>query len=281
MKQNDTPFLISLLFIIGFSFSQVADNFSDGDYYNSPLWIGDYHSFTVNSDKVLQLDASEAGKAALWIPTTFTGDEMEWRMSVKMDCSPSANNFVRIYLLSDSANLSATPKSAFFLQFGENQSNDAIELFFEDKNRLISICRGTNGLIANPFEMNIKIIRNRTYEWEIWVDEHLMGDYRLDAQGVCDSMFSNAAFGIFCQFTSTNKNKYFFDNFYFGNPLVDSEAPQIERILPGDNYNQVKVIFNENVTPESALNHENYKIFSWNEVPVSCDLSFHTIIRLS
>jgi len=271
MKPERYTLLISLLFIIGFSFSQVADNFSDGDYYNSPLWIGDYHSFTVNSDKILQLDASEAGKAALWIPTTFTGDEMEWRMSVKMDCSPSANNFVRIYLLSDSANLSATPKSAFFLQFGENQSNDAIELFFEDKNRLISICRGTNGLIANPFEMNIKIIRNRTYEWEIWVDEHLMGDYRLDAQGVCDSMFSNAAFGIFCQFTSTNKNKYFFDNFYFGNPLVDSEAPQIERILPGDNYNQVKVIFNENVTPESALNHENYKILSWNEVPVSCD----------
>jgi hypothetical protein len=41
---------------------------------------------------------------------------------------------------------------------------------------------------------------------------NLMGDYRLDAQGVCDSMVSNVAFGIFCQFTSTNKNKYFFDN---------------------------------------------------------------------
>jgi len=271
MKTERFTLLIILLFIRGFAFSQIAENFSDGDFYNSPHWEGNYNSFIINPDHVLQLDAAESGRAALWIPTTFIGDEMEWKMSVKMDCNPSANNFVRIYLLSDSANLSAAPKRAFFLQFGENQSNDAIELFFEDKNRLISICRGTNGLIANPFEMNIKVIRNRNYEWAIWVDEHLMGDYRLDAQGVCDSMVSNVAFGIFCQFTSTNKNKYFFDNFYFGNPLVDSEAPQIERILPGDNYNQVKVIFNENVTRESALNKENYKILSWSESPVSCD----------
>lgn len=271
MKTERYSLLILLLFIIGFTFSQVADNFSDGDFYNSPHWEGDYNNFIINPDHVLQLDASEAGRAALWIPTTFTGDEMEWRMSVKMDCSPSANNLVRIYLLSDSANLSATPKSAFFLQFGENQSNDAIELFFEDKNRLISICRGTNGLISNPFEMNIKVIRNRNYEWKIWVDEHLMGDYQLDAQGVCDSMVSNASFGVFCQFTSSNKNKFFFDNFYFGNPLVDLDAPQIEKIVPGDNYNQLKVIFNENVTRESALNNENYKILSWNEIPVSCD----------
>src|SRR5437879_5935136 len=41
--------------------AQVADNFTDGDFTNSPTWSGSTSKFIVNASKVLQLNNSVAG----------------------------------------------------------------------------------------------------------------------------------------------------------------------------------------------------------------------------
>lgn len=282
MKRNILLLLTFLFFFLNQSFSQFFDNFSDGNFSSSPKWEGDTNDFRVNLDYVLQLNAQTNGTSALWVATSFSHRDLEWRVRVKMDCSPSANNFVRIYLVSDSV-LSSNYKRAFFLQLGENLSDDAIELFMEEENQITSVCRGTDGRIANPFEVDIKVTLEQHSHWKIWVDEKLMGNYELDSWGVAPIFQHQAAVGIYCQYTSSNKNKFFFDNFYYGLPQIDTLPPQVINITSTNNYHDIIVHFDENVTPETALKPENYEVVEWGEHPIECKYegsNFHQM-RLS
>ena len=49
--------LIVFCFYFGTFFSQLTENFSDGDFNNNPKWTGDTLEFIVNSDFKLQLNA--------------------------------------------------------------------------------------------------------------------------------------------------------------------------------------------------------------------------------
>ncbi|MCK4678937.1 MAG: lamin tail domain-containing protein, partial [Bacteroidales bacterium] len=117
--------LALLLPILGLS--QIEDDFSDGDLTNNPAWLGDISSFIINSDKQLQLNAEDAGSRTLIIPSSIS-DSMEWLFWIRLAFNPSSNNYARVYLASDEADLSG-PLNGYYLQFGESGSGDAIELF--------------------------------------------------------------------------------------------------------------------------------------------------------
>jgi len=136
--------------------AQFTDDFSDGDFSVNPSWTGTSNSFIVNSAKQLQLNAPVEGIA--WLSTASSSVEAtEWRFWIKLAFSPSANNFARVYLISDEEDLTG-PLNGYYLQFGETGSNDAIELFKQQGTNTTSICRGTNGSIASAFAIRIKVV---------------------------------------------------------------------------------------------------------------------------
>ena len=109
-------------------FSQVNDSFSDGDFLINPTWIGNQSHFIVNDAKKLQLNALVANTSTLKVLNDYINDTLEWNFSIQLQFSPSGNNFAQFFLKSSDTSSNCF-FNGFYLQFGENLSNDAIELF--------------------------------------------------------------------------------------------------------------------------------------------------------
>jgi hypothetical protein len=174
-------FIFLLVLLPAFSMAQFEDDFADGDFASNPAWTGDINQFTVNPEFQLQLNSQGEAVSSLSSVYQMNG-ETEWRFWIKLSFSPSANNFARVYLSSNIADLKS-PLDGYFLQFGEGGSADAIELFRQEQTTLTSVCRGPDGMIANSFELGMKIRRSLTGNWEIQVDETGVGAYQTIASG--------------------------------------------------------------------------------------------------
>ena len=94
--------LVFFLGLPGSAFSQIADNFSDGDFSQNPTWQGDAASFLINPAGELQLNAAAAGTSLLTVQGNIP-DSAVWSLHFRLGFAPSTNNLLRIYLLADLA----------------------------------------------------------------------------------------------------------------------------------------------------------------------------------
>ena len=258
-------YLLLLLAILAFAAplqAQYFDDFSDGDFLNNPAWSGNHEHFIVNKNNQLQLNAQEAGEAFLFLPAFYENQTVEWRFTIRLAFSPSDNNYARIYLAANQSNLESSDLEAFYLQFGENGSNDAIELYYRQGENHQLLCRGKAGLVASSFNYNIKVIKDESNQWEILVDNELNGNYQPDSRTAFPIMESKAFFGIYCHYTSSNSTNFYFDNIYVGQPAIDTVKPYVELVQCFENGVSMLICFSENITPETALNTNNYVIES-------------------
>ena len=271
----------SLLFVLSVSKSQVYDDFSDGDLSNGISWVGDVGSFGVTEEGMLTLIGNDMGKA--YLATAHTPNEgiLEWHIRMNLNFAPSANNFTRFYLAADRADLTDTKLKGFYLQFGENQSNDAIELFYRDGETSTSVCRGSNGLISNNFDYNIKVVKDDENIWYIYVDNLLCGEYKLDND--CENEYeigSGGYMGIFCQFTVSNIGKFLFDDIYYGALRIDTVAPKMTDVATTTALNRIEVNFSENATSATALLPDKYVVIEDNVSPIECQFAENSFDKI-
>ncbi len=262
-----------LLFVLSICKSQICDDFSDGDLSNGVSWVGDVGSFGVTEEGMLTLIGNDVGRAYLATAHTPNEEILEWHIRMKLNFAPSANNFARFYLLADRADLTDTKLKGFYLQFGENQSNDAIELFYRDGETSTSVCRGTNGFISNNFDYNIKVVKDDENVWYVYVDNLLCGEYNLDYDCETDYEADVGYMGIFCQFTASNTGKFFFDDIYYGALRVDTAAPKMTGVSTTTTLNRIEVNFSEKVTPITALLSDKYVMLEDNVSPIECQFA--------
>ena len=257
-----SSFLLSLLIFPPYLlFAQISDNFSDGDFTNNPVWSGTNADFTINTNQQLQLNNSKSATSYLSLPHNFVSlSNKEWRIWVKQSFSGSTSNFGRIYLTADNSDLTLV-KNGYYLQFGEANATDAIRLFKLQAGVSTQICAGIDGQIASSFTANIKVKRDGAGNWSLFAD--LNGGENFVLQGTANdaSAFIGSHFGVSAVYTSSNANKFFYDNFYIGNEILDIKPP----VLSGASAvseNQIDVLFDEAVTNVSAQKLTNYAISS-------------------
>lgn len=238
-------------------FAQISDDFSDGNFNQNPQWVGNQDKFIVNDDLRLQLIDSDAGSAVLTTANNFATN-CEWRLWVKLSFSPSSNNYARIYLTADNEDLNATV-NGYFLQLGESGSDDAIELFRQEGSEIVSVCRGAEGLISTSFEIGLKITRDENNFWKIYADPNGGENYQFQAEASDVSFENTSHFGFHCKYTSSNSSKFYFDNIYVGEIIVDDQPPEIINIdVHSDS--SLTVNFSEVVEQNSAENTLNYLV---------------------
>lgn len=246
-----------LLLIPVLASAQLSDNFSDGDFTDNPEWSGTTSQFIVNAEQELQLNSSGEGLSYLSAGLSMNG-LTEWRILTKLAFSPSANNFARIYLVSDQQNVTE-PLNGYFLQFGEAGSDDAIELYRQSGTATYFVCRGTNGLIASSFNARIRVVRTDTGVWNIYADPLGGEDFQLQASGEDPVWESYIYFGICCKYTSSNSTRFYFDDVYAGPPVVDDIKPVL---LSAEitNPSALRLTFSEAVDEASASDIGNYLV---------------------
>jgi hypothetical protein len=230
--------------------AQLTDDFSDGDLLNNPTWLGNSSSFIVNANNQLQLDESGSGTKFLSTVNTQMLDT-EWNFWLKLDFNPSASNQLKIYLVSDQENLDQS-LNGYFIQIGENLALDGIDLYKQSGTTETLLIDGMDAHAATKPEIRIKVLHKKDGYWELYSD--LSGGKNFSLEGsIIDSSFkSTSYFGILCQYTSSNADHFFFDDFYIGAEQVDTSGPQITRVEVLSR-SKLEIEFNETLLADSVL----------------------------
>jgi hypothetical protein len=258
-----TLLLISQLFFISVGFSQLADDFSDGDFTTNPAWTGTTADFIVNPSFELQTNLSVAATSYLsTLHGLSTLDDKEWRLRVKMSFSPSTSNYGRIYLVANAANPTTNP-DGFYLQLGEALSVDAVKLYKQFGGSSSLICSGSAGQIAASFNFGIRITRDAAGLWSLYTDAAGGTNYTFEGSGTDTQNLIGTHFSWQCVYTSSNANKFFLDDIYVGNIVVDAIAPALISATP-IGPSSVDVLFNEPLNQLIAEDPNNYDLQPFN-----------------
>ncbi len=254
---------IVLLFLSAFYVSgQVFDNFSDENFTSDPVWYGDTSEFKITSSSAippelkpaLQLDSEGSDTTILYLPNSLM-ENTEWSFWIKLSFNTSANNFARVYLVSDQADLE-NELNGYFVQVGG--SNDSIALYRQsglDMERIISSTIAFTGNSTNV--LRIKVTKDLDNIWSLYSDGD--GGYNFELEGtVSDNTFTSTSyFGIFCKYTSSNSTKFYFDDFYVNEIIIDTIPPEVVN-LNVISESQLDVYFSEVVEINSAQDISNY-----------------------
>jgi len=256
--------LLLMLIVPMLGSSQVYDDFGDGDFTSNPQWTGDVNQFVVNSTFQLQLNSE--GQDISHLVTGFQmQSETEWRFWIRLNFSPSDNNLARVYLTSNAQNVEG-PVEGYFLRFGENLSNDAIELYRQNGDVEALICRGTDGLIAGAFALWVRVRRDQSGNWTVEVDNTGYGAYQPDASGTDTELQTSAFTGVYCKYTSSNSTNFFIDDFYAGPWVIDNSPPELVKI-EAQNANVLHLYFNEALLPGPVNNTQNFFVDNGIDFP--------------
>lgn len=250
--------LTSILFHF-FGISQLEEDFSDGDFTNNPTWVGTPADFIINADEKLQLNAAVAGVSYLSTPNLLaTLNDIEWRFNIRLNFSPSASNKAEVYLAGGNSDISTYPDGLYLL-FGEGGSLDAIRLFNRVGGINTQILEGTAGAIANAFDISVKVTYEASGVWSLYVDNNGGNAFVLDATANFPTANLQPEFGFLCTYTVSNATRFYFDNVYVGDIIIDSAPPELISATAISSA-EVEALFNEGVELTSSENVANYSI---------------------
>ena len=246
-------------------FAQIFDDFSDGDFTNAPTWSGTDADFIVNVSEQLQLNNTIASTSYLSTAHGLaTLDTKEWTFWTRQTFAPSGSNYGRIYLTSSSADLTTDP-DGFYIQLGEAGTTDAVRLFNAVGGIHFELLAGPIGQIANSFQVGIRVVRDNSDNWSLYIDAAGGTNYILAGTVNYPSPFLGTHFGMVQVYTASNADKFYYDNIYVGDEIVDL-APPVLISATAINANLIDVLFNEPLDQTTAEDINNYDIQPFQSV---------------
>ncbi|MEP0366568.1 MAG: lamin tail domain-containing protein [Cyclobacteriaceae bacterium] len=246
MIVRTTVSAIILLFCIN-AFSQVADDFSDGDFTNGQLWSGDDAEFQIIGGQLNSLGPSASAELYLSTPNTLI-DNTVWEFFIQINGSaPSGSNKVRVYLVSDITDLEGDV-DGYYLEIGQS-NDDFLNLKRSDAGSGTTILSGTT-VFDNVVRVHVE--RSADGTWSLSAD-HAGGTSYVSEGSVVDNTYTSTAFfGFVVNHTSSRSDDYFFDDV-----LID----QVQVADLGVNSNtSIAVTFNQDLAQADAENAANYSI---------------------
>ena len=273
--------LFTILFSAGKLTSQIWENFQDHDLTLNPTWTGDLSNFITNASDQLQSNQTVAGTSYLALPHNldFVGIS-EWHFYLKLAFAPSGSNYAKFYLTANSSDLSTNP-DGYFLQFGEAGSTDAIRLVGRNLGVNTEICAGPLGAIATGVDVKIKVLRDQTGYWELFIDPAGGENYSMLTSGTDNLNLLGNWSGIQTVYTASNGSKFYLDHLYLGPKIVDLTPPalmQLEVTSP----TSLVLTFDEPLSTIDAENITHYQLLPTIGI-VSCiqQLSFPEKVNIT
>lgn len=249
---------ILLFFLNTFGvFCQFSDDFTDGDFTNNPTWGGEDVKFIVNGVNELQLDAPAVTEDAYLSTPSQAIENATWEFHVRLDFNPSGSNYGLVYLVSNNANLKGTLDGYYVLIGG---ADDKISLFRQDGTSTSEIIAGVPGSVdAGTVDVYIRVTRDAAGNWELERDTVDAGaTYISEGTVFDDTYFQSFYFGVYCDYTSTRSDKFFYEQFTVtGDPYNDVTPPGLLD-LTVISQTELDVLFDEPMDQASVENINNY-----------------------
>jgi hypothetical protein len=255
-------FLI-LLSCIFFStvYSQLTDDFSDGNFNLNPTWAGDDSVFTVvdvSGNKRLRSNKTQINSTFYLSTPSTQASEGQWELFTQLQFNTSSANYVDIYLTSDQGNLLSSSISGYFVRLGG--TTDEVSLYKKVSGTATKIIDGVDGLLNNSTnQLKIKVTKNLTGDWTLERDISGTGNAYFQEGIVNDASISTSSFfGIsITQSTASFFQKHFFDDIYVGPIIVDVTPPQLISATATSALS-LDVLFNEPLENNSVQTWVNY-----------------------
>lgn len=250
--------------------AQFSDDFSDGDYTSNPAWSGDNSKFVVSAGE-LRLNAPALDETAYLSTSSQAIENAQWDFYVRLDFNPSSSNFARIYLVSNNSNLTG-PLNGYYIQFGS--ADDDICLYRQTGTTRTKIIDGPNSLLStNIADATVRVTRDAAGNWTLSADTLAGTGYALMGTATDATHQLALYFGVFCDYTQTRSDDFYFDNFVVtGNPVNDNTIPFVKQVTVNGN-NGLNVLFSEPVSPATAQTPAHYNLSNGIGNPVSAVIS--------
>ena len=269
MKILITVHIAILLLVPNLVNAQYADSFDDGNFDHNPTWSGTDSLFEIQDLDSLHLNAPGAGTAYLSTSSNAINNAT-WEMYAHLKFNPSGSNFFKFYLTSNTSNLNQT-LNGYFVKVGGTQ--DEVSLYRQDGNKEIKIIDGLDDRVDfGVVKIKIKVLRDSTGHWELF--SGLGPSYSFIGEGtVQDTTHLQSYYsGIYCSFTSTRSDKFYFDDFRVdGSIIVDKVAPKLTS-LEIISQNEVLLRFSEQLLPETVEILDNYLLNPGSAIPSATSL---------
>ena len=249
-----TLFLMPLLCL-----AQFSDDFTDGNFTSNPEWVGNTTEYIVNGSSQLQLNGNSVDGGISYLSTVNEAFyDASWEFLVNMDFNPSGDNLSSVYLVSNNSDLNFCTQG-YFVKIGN--ISDEISLYRQDDGSSTEIIDGLDDRVnMSAVNVRVKVTRDFDGNWTLMTDTLGGTDYYIEGTFFDDTYSSSEYFGVYCKYTSTRFDKFFFDDIVVtGDPYIDSDAPVLNSYQIIDNQN-IALFFNEELDPVTALDAGNYVI---------------------
>lgn len=258
---------ISLLFLSLTGRAQFVEDFSDNDFTNNPTWSGDVANYTIYTSTGMPSTMIPGLRTLNTVPdTTYLSapntmtltDSLEWTFWAKMSFNPSTGNFSRVYLVSDQQNLRGSLNGYFV-----GLSHTGVDKLFLVRQDGVTLNPIITGTVANFNKttniVRVRVKRDNAGNWTMFSDT--LGGDNFALEGTAnDVTYTNSAYiGVFNQYTVSNANSCYFDEFYAGPIQVDTIPPTVVKVEPIGS-SMVDVYFDEFVSASTASNTANYLV---------------------
>lgn len=239
------------------SLAQFQDNFDDNSFPNDPSWFGNTEIYVVNAVNELQLMDTAGGTSSIYTPLN-TADSTTWEFYVRLEFDPSSTNRLRIFLGANTPDFAGNLQG-YFLEIGDTGSDDALELWRKDGASNTLLLAGALGGVAVEPTLRIRVTRDNAANWELWTD--YTGGTNFTSEGiVADATYPTGNyFGFQCNYSTTRKDKFYFDDVFIGPIVADVTPPDLLAVAP-QNETNVQLTFNESLDEATAENPANYSI---------------------
>ncbi len=265
-------FTISFLILSICAQAQLQDDFADGNFTSNPAWSGSTSEFLVDGTFALQSngDTTSLSNREIYLSTPSSSIvSTQWEFYVNPKVSTSSNNRMDVYLTSSDAVLNGN-NTGYFVRIGGTP--DEVALFRKDGLGTESyVINGVTGAInsssTNPTK--VKVTRDASGNWTLFADYNGTGVlYELIGSAQDLTYTTSAYFGLVVRYSSSNRQKYYADNFYVGPIIVDNTPPVVQsvKVLSATS---LELSFSESVSQLTAEETANYLVNNSIGEPVS------------
>ena len=252
------------------SFSQIFDDFSDQEFKNTPIWVGDTNSWQVASGVLKSTNQTLNSQFYLSVSSKLVKNT-EWSILVNLQFNTSGANYVDIYLASDSSNVKSGVKNGYFVRIGGTKDEICLYKKVNGVNSLL--IDGIDGVTNKSTNtIALKVSCGEHFQWNL--KRNLLGqstDYTSEGTAVDSSIKSSDWFGLLVtQSTTSFSQKHSFDNVSVKAIVKDTLPPIVLKAELLDN-KRVKIIFNEDLDTVWLYTDTTFQIFNrWGE-PIMID----------
>ena len=258
--------------------AQFQDNFADGDFTANPIWSGETANFEVNANR-LHLNAPAVASSAYLSTPSVAIHNASWEFYVEMGFATSSTSLTRVYLVSDQADLKQS-LNGYFVMIGNTA--DEVSLYRQTGTTTTKIIDGLDlRVTGSPVKLKVKVTRDATGLWSLFVDVNSTGTYAQEALSVTDVTHTvSNYFGAYCLYTATRSALFWLDDFdVTGTAVPDMNPPTISSIAPSSS-TEISIAFSETVDAISAQLTSNYLINNNNPSSATLQPDNKTILLM-